>query len=376
MLLLDLQQLLFVFLLLLIAVVALALWIDRRWYRPRSPSILSGLSVPPATWERAPFGLLVLQDVRTCRYANPAAQHLLQLEHLPCDLPDADWVKLLDEDRVAARKELAVTGRYRSVTLRADQTVQWWVTAYQDSDLIFVFDATAPARAEQAARFLISDLSHELRTPLATLLTHIEVLRLPHIAPEIREQSIHLMQVEAQRMSRLIHDLLELSRLESSADIDQRPVELRSLVEQVMAQLNPQAEAKEIRLTLQADTPLPSIAGDADRLEQVFINLLDNAIKYSRPHDRITISLSRDRACNGLACTVSDTGPGIPADHLPRVTRRFYRVPSEDIKGSGLGLALVEEILRRHSSHLEIESRTEGEQTGTRVRFVLPALVE
>lgn len=226
----------------------------------------------------------------------------------------------------------------------------------------------------QAARFLISDLSHELRTPLATLLTHLEVLRLPQIPEETRRQSIHLMQVEARRMARLVHDLLELGRLETSAAIERRPVDLLATVEEAIAQVAPQARARQIALSLQADTPLPLVVGDADRLKQVFLNLLDNAVKYSRPGDRVVVSLQQDPARDGIACAVCDNGPGIPAEHLPYITHRFYRVASQDVEGSGLGLAVVEEILRRHQSRLEIESRSEGAETGTCARFILPSL--
>jgi len=229
---------------------------------------------------------------------------------------------------------------------------------------------------EQAAGFLLIYLSHDLRRPLATLLTHLEVLRLPHIPDETRQQSIHLMQVEARRMARLVHDMLELGRLETSAELERRPVDLLAVVEAALAQVRPQAEAQQMTLSLQADMPLPLVVGDADRLKQVFLNLLDNAVKYSRPGDRVIVSLQPTPAGDGVACAVCDTGPGIPAEHLPHVTRRFYRAVPDEIEGSGLGLAVVAEILRRHQSRLDIESRSEGAETGTCARFVLPALPE
>ncbi len=111
--------------------------------------------------------------------------------------------------------------------------------------------------------------------------------------------------------------------------------------------------------------------GAADRLHQVFLNLLENALLYCRPGDRVTISLRRTP--KGVECVVCDTGPGIPAEHLPHITRPFYRAAPQAVPGSGLGLAIVEEVLRRHGSRLEIESRTEGPERGTQVRFVLPA---
>jgi two-component system phosphate regulon sensor histidine kinase PhoR len=235
-------------------------------------------------------------------------------------------------------------------------------------------ESTAPLVPDQSTRFLLSDLSHELRTPLATLLTHLEVLRLPQISEETRQQSVHLMQKEAARMTRLVHNLLELGSLDSGVAIEQRPVNLHAVLDQVLAQVTSQAEEQRIGLSQEVDPAIPLVIGDADRLRQVFLNLLDNAIKYSRPGDRVTVSLNQNASRDGIVCAICDTGPGIPVEHLSKITRRFYRVASEEVGGSGLGLALVEEILRRHRSQLEIESRTEGDHTGTCVRFVLPTL--
>jgi len=258
--------------------------------------------------------------------------------------------------------------------------VRWWVIPGVDLSTgsgqrltaVFLLDVTTQQRAERAARSLISDLSHELRTPIATILTHLEVLSLPNISEEIGQQSLRLLKEESRRMARLVNDMLEFGRLETSAEIESRPVDLLALVEEAIDQIVPQAEEREIALSLEADTPLPLVVGDADQLRRVFLNLLDNAVKFSRPGDRVIVPLRQGE--QGIECAVCDSGPGIPPEHLPHVTRRFYRVEPEKTEGSGLGLALVEEILRRHQSHLEIESRTEGEETGTCVRFVLPVL--
>jgi len=366
----QLKWLLFAFLLLLTIAVAVAVWLDRR-LRQKEPDRRAALW---SVLEGAPFGVLVLEGPHTCRYANPYARRLLGLASPPCPLPGTAWAQLLNEDRAAARLEMDIEGRYRSVSLPSEQVVRWWVAPWGDLDLAFLLDVTAQQRAEQAARLLLSDLSHELRTPLATILTHLEVLLLPDISKEIGRQSLRLLKAEAQRMARLVNDMLELGRLETTVELERRPVDLLTVVEEAMAQIAPQAEEREIAISLEADAPLPLILGNADRLKQVFLNLLDNAVRYSRPGDRVVVSLRRVR--EGIACTVSDTGPGIPAEHLPYVTRRFYRAVPEGEGGSGLGLALVKEILRLHQSKLSIESQTEGEETGTCVRFVLPALRE
>lgn len=373
MLLLDLQWLLFGFLLVLVTAVAVTIWLDRRWRGQRVAEMLSGVEGMRPVLERAPFGVLVLEGLRTCCYANPYACRLLELAP-PCRLPDTAWVHALNEDRVVARLEATIEGRYRSVTLPTDQVARWWVTPWGDRDFVFLLDVSTQQQAEQAARFLLSDLSHELRTPLATILTHLEVLCLPEISEEIGQQSLRLLKEEAQRMARLVNDMLELGRLETTVELERRPVDLLALVEEVVAQVISQAEERDIELSLETDTPLPPVLGDPDRLRQVFLNLLNNAITYSRPSDRVMVSLQRER--EGIACAVRDTGPGIPAEHLPYATRRFYRAAPEEVAGSGLGLALVSGILHRHQSRLEFESRAEGAETGTCVRFVLPVLQE
>ncbi|HIP96836.1 MAG TPA: hypothetical protein EYH32_06425, partial [Anaerolineae bacterium] len=231
MLVLDLRWLLFGFLLVLIAAVTVAIWLDRRLRRRALPSMGAMLPV----LERAPFGWLVLDEELTCRYANPYACRLLGLSLPIGPLPDEEWVYLLDDDRAMAR-EMPAMGRYRNISLPSKQIVRWWVTPLDDLAVVFLLDVTAQQRAEQAARFLISDLSHELRTPIATILTHIEVLRLPNISEEIGQQSLHLLKEETRRMVRLVNDMLELGRLETSAEIERRPVDLLSLVEEAKAQ--------------------------------------------------------------------------------------------------------------------------------------------
>jgi signal transduction histidine kinase len=188
----------------------------------------------------------------------------------------------------------------------------------------------------------------------------------------VRQQSLDLMQVEARRMSRLSNTLLDLSGLQVTGQIERRPVDLLPLVREAVAQMRPRAHEKDVELAFESDAPLELVIGDVARLKQVFLNLLDNAVKYVRPGDHVEVSL-RQRP-SAVLCTVCDDGPGIPAQHLPHIAKRFYRGVPEGGGGSGLGLALVKEILTHHQSDLAIESETQGEQTGTNVSFELPIL--
>jgi two-component system phosphate regulon sensor histidine kinase PhoR len=363
----DLRLFIFVSLVLVAVVAAIAVALDRR--RQRRRALAHALREAQQVLEKAPMGVLMMDEPRAYRYANPAACRLLELASPEGTLPEADWVPLLEEDREAGRGANDVGGRYRTASLASGEAVQWWVMPSPGGHLVFVQDVTSQQRAEQAAGYLLSALSHELRTPIATILTHLEILRLPDISTETGQQSLDLLKAEAQRMSRLVHDMLQLGRLETSAEMERGPVNLLAVAEQAIAQTSPRAEVRGVGLSLKADTPLPFVLGNADYLLQVFLNLLDNGCKYSRPGDQIEVSLHRRE--DGVKCAVCDTGPGIPAEHLPHVTRRFYRVDRHGSEGSGLGLALVKEILRRHRSRLTIESHAEGEDTGTCVHFAL-----
>lgn len=381
----DLRWLLFGLLTTLIVAGLLAAWWERR-RRSRRGVLMFDIEKVGATLEQAPIGLLVLDGFDAFRYANAQARQLLDLAGPAGPLPEEAWVSGLKEDREATRQEEVARSRYRSVLLAPDRAIRWWITPWDDlspgflapgqaergRDLVILADATAQQRAERAADHLLGDLSHELRTPLATILTHLEILLLPDISTEIGQQSLHLLKAEARRMARLVNDMLELGRLETSAEIERRPVDLLGVVKQVIAQITPQAQEQGMSIVLEADDPLLLVVGDEHRLRRVFLNLLDNAVKHCRPGDRIVVSLRQEPG--GLTCAVCDNGPGITAKHLPHVTRRFYRGTPQGEGGSGLGLSLVAEILHRHGSRLEIDSRTEGDETGTHVRFVLPVL--
>ncbi|MBN2007499.1 MAG: hypothetical protein JXA21_29405 [Anaerolineae bacterium] len=372
----ELKLLIFVGLLLLLGVAAgweWMRWAGRRQVArgPADPSLVSML-------DAAPFGLLVLDGAQAL-YANRYAQRLLHLSGAGDELPDSDWLPLLESDRAVAHKAQSGTGQYRNVTFASGQTARWWVTAWERDGLlrecVFLLDITAQQRTEQAGRALVNDLAHELRTPLATILTHLEILGLSDVGGEVRAQSLALAQDEAHRMNRLLQDMLELGRLETASDLPRRPLNLADLVEGVVLQSTPQAAERQMTLSLEAASPLPLVNGDPDRLRQVFLNLLDNAFKYARPGDSITIALESapggSGSAPGVACSICDTGPGIPPEHLPHITRRFYRAAPKSIAGSGLGLSLVSEILRRHESSLTVESPV-ADGRGTCVRFVLP----
>jgi two-component system phosphate regulon sensor histidine kinase PhoR len=353
-----------------------ALW---AWARPNPPQPDATQSALLSVFVHAPVAVLWLNGEGELQMANLQARALVGIDAAGFQLPVTEWRSRLIEDVKAVLESPAGAGRSRTLTLPEQRTWHWWVTAWDGGGLVFVDDVTTLQQAEQATHLLLSDLAHELRTPLATLATHLEVLRLPTVSPEIREQSIHFLREETQRLVRLVNNTLELGRLQSSSGLEMRPLQLFPLVEAVAAQLHGEAQSRGVEVGVEATANLPAVLGNSDRLKQVLLNLLDNSIKYSRTGDRVNVSLSR--APDGVACAVCDNGPGIAAEHLPHVTRRFYRAVPSGMPGSGLGLALAAEIVRQHGAQLSVESRSEaqlgtGKSTGTCVRFVLPVWSE
>jgi two-component system phosphate regulon sensor histidine kinase PhoR len=248
--------------------------------------------------------------------------------------------------------------------------IQWWVFPLDAWAIVFMVNITEQYHIKKSGRLLLSNLSHELRTPLASILTHLEIVSAPDMPEEAVQQSLQLLKQEGQRMSRLVNQMLDLGRIASDEAGDYRYVHLLTIAEEAVAQVLPLATSKDSLIVLKAAPSLPPVCGDDSRLKQVFLNLLDNAIKHTAPGTQVVLSLQAEK--EGLACAVSDNGAGIPAEHLAYITHRFYRVAPQSVEGSGLGLALVAEILHRHQSRLVIESDPEGAKKGVRVRFILP----
>ncbi len=303
----------------------------------------------------APFGLLIFDHKQNLLYQNQTAVRLLNSEAMAELLPDV----ALADGRAAAH--------IRTLNLPDEQTISWWLCPLENGVLAWVEDLSAQRRLEKSTQLFLNSLSHELRTPLTAVLAHIELLRAPDLPDAIRENSLNQIHQETNRMARLVQDLLTLSRLETAGHLEIRPIDLALLVESVVSDFILIAEEKEIQLSLQAESELPRVLADPDRLRQVFINVLDNAVKYGRAGDKITIQLTATPP--DVTVTIQDSGPGIPAHHLPQITMPLYRART-DVPGSGLGLSIAAEIVRQHGGHLQISSSTEG-KTGTAVSFTI-----
>ncbi|MGC9270976.1 sensor histidine kinase [Acidiphilium sp.] len=252
---------------------------------------------------------------------------------------------------------------------------------------LLLTDRTRERGLERMRADFVANASHELRTPLTSLIGFIETLQGPALGDaEALPRFLKIMGEQADRMQRIIADLLSLSRIEMTEHqppADQ--VELDPLLRQIAAFMEPILREGRTRLTLDIPSNLPAVRGDAGQLTQVFGNLIDNAIKYGaikHPKGGVAISLAvvatpiSNHPLPGILISVSDDGPGIAREHLPRLTERFYRADkgrSRAVGGTGLGLAIVKHVISRHRGRLMIES-VEGE--GTTCRVWLPLTTE
>jgi two-component system, OmpR family, phosphate regulon sensor histidine kinase PhoR len=251
---------------------------------------------------------------------------------------------------------------------------------YEAYGSILVFhDISELKRLETVRSDFVANVSHELRTPLTAIRGYVEtLLRSPPNDPTDAGQFLGVIERNTARLSRLTEDLLTLSDLESGKlAVARRPIDIAQLAQRVFEVFWDQAEKKRLKLVKEIRPELPMLLGDFDRLQQLFINLVDNAIKYSPENGTILFSASKTRDSRWLIdIAISDNGSGIPEQHIPRLTERFYRVDkarSRELGGTGLGLAIVKHIVQAHEGGLKIESAV---NRGTTVHVYLPALEE
>ena len=226
-------------------------------------------------------------------------------------------------------------------------------------------DMSRIQEAEQMRHDFVANVSHELRSPLTALSGFVETLQGAAANDKVaRERFLGMMSNEADRMARLIGDLLSLSKLQAServAPIDL--VDLFRILSSVSSSLSGLADTNKVKLKLDFSNSMPLVTGDSDELTQVFQNLIENAIKYSGHGSTVSVSFVPPKQGKSRLCImVKDTGEGIDPTQIPRLTERFYRVDkgrSRAQGGTGLGLAIVKHILIRHRGWLKISSQLE-----------------
>ena len=347
--------------------------LTRAW-RQRIRGLEIELTGSNAVIAALPDPLILINERREVVRQNAAAQALLGDHVLRRDLA----VALRQPTFLAAVDAVLTGGPGRMVEFDLASPVERHLSARIDplpartEDgvvlLVSLHDLTSVKRAEQMRADFVANASHELRTPLSTLVGFIETLQGPAADDEdARVKFLAIMQQQASRMARLVEDLLSLSRIEMNEHLPPTtPINLVNVLRHVGQTLEMKAAARGMSIDYEIGNEQAKVVGDADELAQLFQNLIDNAIKYSRPDTAITIGVGPSRRFrDGFAIQVRDRGEGIPRTHLPRLTERFYRVDtarSREMGGTGLGLAIVKHIINRHRGQLEIDSEI-GEGT-------------
>jgi two-component system, OmpR family, phosphate regulon sensor histidine kinase PhoR len=338
-----------------------------------------GQTEPVGGWravlDAVPDPVLALDDAGMIIHVNPAAREL----HVNARIGGQPSLLTRDPEFLQAIDEVIDDGRSRTVEVQErvpiDRRVRITLTALPAEPaeepaagapprvIMVLHDLTEQDRLGRMRVDFVANASHELRTPLASLVGFIETLQgRASSDPVAQARFLGIMSQQAARMSRLVEDLLSLSRVEMREHVPPRTaIDLNETVAAAIQALEPVARASGATLSLSPCEGPAIVLGETDEIVQVVQNLVQNAIKYGRPGAAIDVTVHRlrQRPTMRLAVAVRDEGPGIAPDHLPRLTERFYRVNAKSSRekgGTGLGLAIVKHIANRHRGELRIAS--------------------
>ena len=289
-------------------------------------------------------------------HMNPAAEKMLGMtfsEDLTFEKVFHDMVRPTGSETVVADYTVE------------DRTYQVFLATLNTPDepqglMAVIHDVTEQHRLELTRREFVANVSHELRTPLTSLKSYTEtLLEADDLPPELRSKFLTVINNEADRMARIVKDLLTLSRLDNGRlEMNFTKIPIDKLMGSVYDAMLFEAKNHHHELTLELDDPLPEITGDRDRIEQVVVNIVANAVKYTP--DGGNIIMAARNVTDGVEIVVTDNGMGIPEEDLPRLFERFYRVDkarSRERGGTGLGLAIAQEIVHFHNGTIRAESR-------------------
>ncbi len=302
---------------------------------------------------------------------NPQALEILSLDisgnegkYFDKLLPLYDKVR---EDNSILHEEVNMGGRIISVRMAPlfnEKHFLWGVVAVLQ-------DVTIERKTEHMRREFVSNVSHELRTPLSYLQGYTEAL-LDGMAEDSDEKQkyLNIIHEETLRLRRLVNELLDLSRIETGQiAIDKKMISINKIIERVIKKVEPAVDKRGVKIETQYED-LPMIAADEDRIQQVILNLVDNAIRYTKSNGKIIIKASNSKG--GIVVSIRDDGEGIPEDELPFIWDRFYKTDKSRVRdkgGTGLGLAIVKNIVELHDGKVWAKNCKKG---GAEFSFFLP----
>ena len=317
-------------------------------------------------------GVLIADATGLIQFANPAVGRLFQFGQ-PLNHSIAEVVR--HHQLVEAWRRCQQTRQIQSESVEVPtrhQYLQLVVIPDQHSSgsLLLVQDLTHIRRLETVRRDFVSNLSHELRTPLASLKALAETLQEGALDdPPAARRFVHQIQTEVDALTQMVNELLELSKIESGRfSLERSPVAATDLLHSAAKRMHVQAERAHLRLHVESVDDLPKVEVDSQRLEQVLVNLIHNAVKFTRPGGEVI--LCAEPIPDGVRFAVRDTGVGIPADEVSRIFERFYRVDkSRTGSGTGLGLSIAKHIVEAHGGKIWAESE---EGKGSTFYFSIP----
>lgn len=314
-------------------------------------------------------GLIAADERGDVGLCNPAARRLLGYE--PDDpLPGLrelfhqrearETVERVYRGESVAGREIDLDGRTVLVTGRP---------LPDGGAVIGLLDVTDLKRLQAVRRDFVANVSHELKTPLTSILGYAETLLHEDTDPDTDRRFLETIRANAERMRRLVDDLLDLARLESGVwQPHPERLDLEGLVQEAWHVIGERAQGKALEFTVQID-PSVELVADADAVREILVNLFDNAVRYTPAGGRVAVHATR--RAGAMDVTVRDSGSGIPAEHVPRVFERFYRVDvgrSRSEGGTGLGLSVVKHFMEAHGGTIALESEI-GRGTTVRLRF-------
>jgi two-component system phosphate regulon sensor histidine kinase PhoR len=304
-------------------------------------------------------GVLIADADGSVQFANPAAEKLFGSPLAGRSVAEAIRHHIL----VDAWRRCRETGELQSESVEIPASRQFLQLIIvpdrgtRGGTLLLVQDLTRVRRLETVRRDFISNLSHELRTPLASLKALTETLQDGALAdPEAGPRFLSRIHTEVDALTQMAQELLDLSKIESGqVELVLRTVDPLAVLNSARDRMHVQAERAGVDLTVETATP-PNVQADAARLEQVLVNLIHNAVKFTRRGGSVTLSAKEENG--SVVFAVRDTGVGIPSDDLPRIFERFYRVDrSRTGSGTGLGLSIAKHIVEAHGGKIWAQSR-------------------
>lgn len=304
-------------------------------------------------------GVLIADEHGLIRFANPAAGKLFQTSN-PINRSVAEVVR--NHQLVEAWRRCQQTRQMQSESVELPTRHQYLQLVvipdrHANGSLLLAQDLTRIRRLETVRRDFIGNLSHELRTPLASLKALAETLQDGALDdPPAARRFIEQIQVEVDALTQMVTELLELSRIESGRlSLDLKPVAACDLLDSASKRMRLQAERAGLSLRVECADDLPKVRMDPQRVEQVLVNLIHNAVKFTKPGGEVV--LEAEAGPGEVRFAVRDTGIGIPAEDVPRVFERFYRVDrSRAGGGTGLGLSIAKHIVEAHGGRIWAES--------------------